>query len=888
MSIAILTNLTSNDLIQRRLLYLAALFMGLNALALSLAPGVRLPDVALANWAAAVWPYGFGWLCWVVSFALLDRLTARYLPHRDPFLLPAAALLSGWGLLTISRLSPSLGLRQAAWLVIATLIVAFGLRLPADLGFLRRYKYIWLTSGLLLTALTLFFGANPLGYGPRLWLSCCGLYLQPSEPLKLLLLVYLSAYLADRPMLLPISNPSASPAQRALDLRAWFPLLAPTLVMTGMALLLMFAQRDLGTASIFIFLYTVVIFLASDKKRVLLTSLLTLAVGGLAAYRLFDVVQVRVDAWFNPWLDPSGRSYQIVQSLLAVANGGVLGRGPGLGSPGLVPVAHSDFIFSALAEEYGLAGVLALLGVFALLTLRGLVIAMRAPGPYRRLLAGGISAYFAGQAVLIIGGNIRLLPLTGVTLPFVSYGGSSLVISFIGLLLLLKISAAPPQPAPLPNPRPYYSLAGLLMAGFIALALLSGWWSIYRAPSLLIRTDNARRAIADRSVPRGALLDRNGQPLSVSTGEPGSLERQSLHPALSPILGYTHPVYGQSGLEASLDPYLRGAQGNSPWLTAWEHLRTGFTPPGLDIRLSLDLTTQAVADGLLEGQHAALVLINAENGEILVMSSHPNYNPNSLEADWETLMQSQDAPFLNRAAQASYPLGAGAAPFLLAATLDSSQLPTIPIDLGTCAQPVQPDSTQATWSAALAAGCSAPVAALGLTLGSPGVDDLYQNAGFYDLPEIRLPVDTSTAPPPNSDPAAAALGARLSPLNLAVAAAAISAQGARPQPLLVLDMRLPDAAWQSLVKYQQPQGVFSAQAARDTMRLLADPLQLTWHTLAIAAQADANQAPVTWFVGGSSVGWQGSPLALALVIEGDQPALALQIGAQVLQAAMQP
>lgn len=871
---------SSADLIQRRLLALAALFVSINTLVLSLAPGARLPAVSLEAWATGIWSYWVGLLVWGLSFLLLHRLSDRLLPLRDPYLLPAAALLSGWGLMSIFRLSPALGLRQTAWLGIASLVVALGLHLPADLGFLRRYKYIWLSSGLLLTALTLFFGANPLGYGPRLWLSCCGFYLQPSEPLKLLLLVYLSAYLADRPWLPPMPRPWKN--------QTWFPPLAPTLAMTGLALLLMFVQRDLGTASIFIFLYTVVIYLASGQKRVLLSSLLTLVVGGLVAYRLFDVVQVRMDAWLNPWLDPSGRSYQIVQSLLAVANGGILGRGPGLGSPGLVPVAHSDFIFAALAEEFGLAGVLALLAIYALLTLRGLVIAMHAPGPYRRVLAGGLSAYFAGQAVLIIGGNIRLLPLTGVTLPFVSYGGSSLVVSFIGLLLLLKISANPPQPVPLPNPRPYYALAGLLIAGFATIALISGWWSVYRAPELLIRTDNARRAIADRSVQRGALLDRNQQPLSISAGEPGALIRQSLHPALSPILGYIHPVYGQSGLEASLDPYLRGVQGNSPWRTAWEHLRTGFPPPGLDVRLSLDLSTQVVADTLLAEQRAALVLVNAENGEILVMSSHPNFDPNRLETDWENLMQSTDAPFLNRASQAVYPLGSAAAPFLLADLLDATVLPPLPANLGVCTSTTGTASQPATWGAALAAGCTEAVVTLGSTLGSPAIASLYQEAGFYALPDIRLPVEAGTAPSPDADPASTALGARLSPLNLAVAAAAISAQGTRPLPLLVLDVRLPEAGWQSLVQYQPPQIIFSARAAQETMRLLADPVQLTWHTISIAAQADDASTPVTWFVGGTNVGWQGSPLALALVIEGDQPALALEIGAQVLQAAMQP
>ena len=238
----------------------------------------------------------------------------------------------------------------------------------------------------------------------------------------------------------------------------------------GIALLLLAVQRDLGTASIFIFLYAIILFIASGKKRILLISLVGLVVAGIAGYFLFDVVRLRVDAWLNPWLDPSGRSFQIVQSLMAVANGGTSGRGPGLGSPGLVPVAISDFVFVAIAEETGLVGTLGLLALIGFFVARGLRTAMRAPDSFRRILAAGLTAYIGAQSILIIGGNIRLFPLTGVTLPFVSYGGSSLLTSFLALLILLFISSQPEEePAPLPDPQPYLILAGLVGLGLFGL-----------------------------------------------------------------------------------------------------------------------------------------------------------------------------------------------------------------------------------------------------------------------------------------------------------------------------------------------------------------------------------------------------------------------------------
>ena len=198
--------------------------------------------------------------------------------------------------------------------------------------------------------------------GPRLWLGCCGIYFQPSEPLKLLLVIYISAYLADR-----------------INIRlSSLPLLIPTLVVTGLALLLLLVQRDLGTASIFICIFTIFIFLYTGKRRVLLSAILFLSIALVIGYFFIDIIHIRVEGWLNPWADPSGRSYQIVQSLLAVANGGIIGRGIGIGSPLLVPVAISDFIFAAIAEETGLVGTIGLLALIWLILARGMIASLRA------------------------------------------------------------------------------------------------------------------------------------------------------------------------------------------------------------------------------------------------------------------------------------------------------------------------------------------------------------------------------------------------------------------------------------------------------------------------------------------------------------------------------
>ncbi|MDP3186552.1 MAG: FtsW/RodA/SpoVE family cell cycle protein [Anaerolineales bacterium] len=825
---------SSPQQIQARLLKLAALFLFLFALILNLSPAARE-----RSWQVDYrWSHWLGFVIWAGLLALTHYQLRRRLPDSDPYLLPLAALLSGWGLLTVWRLDSSLGVRQALWLIVSSGVLILGLRLPADLRFLRRYKYLWLTGGLLLTALTLVFGTNPLGGGPRLWLGCCGVYFQPSEPLKLLLVVYLAAYFAGRLPLFPsapsLPRPPAPPLPRSP--RLILPLLAPTLLLTGLALLLLLVQRDLGTASIFIFLYTILLYIASGKKRVLLISLVGLGLAGIAGYFFFDVVRLRVDAWLNPWLDPSGRSYQIVQSLMAIANGGIIGRGPGMGSPGLVPISISDFIFSAISEETGLLGTIGLFALLGLFTARGMRAALRAPDSFRRLLAAGLTAYLGAQSVLIIGGNLRLLPLTGVTLPFVSYGGSSLLTSYLALLFLLVIGSQPEdEPAPLPHPQPYLLVTGLLGAGLVAAALVNGWWAVWRGPDLLTRTDNARRAISDRYVQRGSLLDRNATPINITQGESGGYSRIYPYPDLAPITGYTHPIYGQAGLEASLDLYLRGLQGNSASRIWLDHLLYGQPPPGLDVRLTIDLDLQRKADALL-GEHAgAVVLLNAETGEILVMASHPTYDQNKLDEEGPRLAQDPHAPLLDRAVQGTYPPGS---------ILDLFH----------------------------------QAAGLGAYPSKSSAENLYKTLGFYTSPELRLPVAAASAMSGEL---------RVSPLQMALAAATLSNKGILPVPRLAMAVNTPHQGWVILPALGAPMQALSAQSASSTAEALMARGQPFWQATGKGIEIQENRS-ITWYLAGTLPGWQGTPLALVVVIEEDNSFFTEFLGRALMKEALQP
>ena len=805
--------------VENRLLRLAALFLTFFAVILTLSPAVRE-----RTWSVVYpWSHWLGLVVWGVFFWLAHRELSRALPDHNPYILPVAAILTGWGILSIWRLDSSLGIRQATWTLIALGFIILGARFKLDFQVIRRYKYLLLFSGLFLTALTLIFGKNPAGFGPRLWLGCCGFYFQPSEPLKLLLISYLAAYLADR---LPITSRDH-----------FIPLLFPTVFVTGLALLLLLVQRDLGTASIFIMLYASMLFIATGKKRVLLVSSGALILAGLAGYIFIDVIQIRIDSWLNPWTDPSGRSYQIVQSLLAIANGGTLGRGPGLGAPSLVPIAHSDFIFTTIAEETGLVGVIGLLGLLLLLIGSSLKIALDAKTRYQRLLAAGLTAYYGIQSILIMGGNLRVLPLTGVTLPFVSYGGSSLVTSFIALSMLLAISSQEEgEPTALPRPVPYFALYGILASGLFIISLATGWWAVVRNTDLLARTDNARRAISDRYVMRGKLLDRNNQTIDFTTGQIGDFERIYLHPELAPVTGYTHPVFGQAGLEASLDNYLRGLQGNPASMVWWDRMLYGTPPPGLDVRLSIDLDLQKTSGNLLGEHIGALVLMNANNGEILAMASHPYYDPNTLDETGDKLSQDLGAPLLNRATQGRYPLGEAVNPFIMA-------------EFGG-----------------------------NITLSKQHLLSLLSRLGFEESPAIRMPVSEPTEFSTLDE-------IRVSPLQMALAVSTLSNAGMRPAPHIALAVNTPTVGWVILPALNTPVEVFSADQARAGIDTLLAKEKPYWEHVSVLMGGEKG---FSWYLGGTLPNWAGTPLTLVILLEEDNPILVNQIGRELLDAVLKP
>jgi len=371
--------------------------------------------------------------------------------HRgDQLILPAVGAMGGIGLIMLNRLPQDLagtsafGLElgmaatQLLWFgvgIVAMLIIAIGLR---DHGILRHYKYSWAAVGVLLLGATLVFGYEV--NGARLWIDLGPVSVQPGEFLKIVLVIFIAGYLAETRTLLT----SARMRIGFLSIPP-LPYFLPMLALFGLVMLIIARLNDLGTALLFFGIFLTMLFVATGRRSYVLIGLLLFVAGAFVAYQLFGHVQVRVNVWLDPFADPLGAGFQPVRAIYALGRGGVFGEGLGqglvtLGGGLTIPFVHTDFIFTAIAEELGLLGAFALLGFAAVLVFRGLRIAALARDDFGGLLAVGLTASMGLQTLIIIGGNTKLIPLTGITLPFVSYGGSSILASFIMLGLLLAVS----------------------------------------------------------------------------------------------------------------------------------------------------------------------------------------------------------------------------------------------------------------------------------------------------------------------------------------------------------------------------------------------------------------------------------------------------------------
>ncbi len=381
----------------------------------------------------------------------------------DQVLLPAVGMLGGLGLLLMQRLPQDLvtqrfggladGLAQVqlVWLLLAFSVVAgLALAVRSD-RWLRLYKYTWAAAGVGLLLLTFVFGRDV--NGARLTLDLGPVSGQPSELLKVILVVFLAAYLSENRSLLSEAHMQVGPFRLPP-----IPYLAPMVAMWAIALGIVVVQRDLGAALLFFAVFLALLYVATSRASYVVGGLILFLAGSFVVYNLFGHVRDRVDIWLDPFADPLGAGYQVVQALYAFGRGGLLGTGLGAGLPEVagrmpIPAIHTDFPLAALGEELGLVGLLAILGLYLVVVQRGLRIAAAAPDDFRALLAAGLALVIGVQAFIIAGGNLKLIPLTGITLPFISYGGSSLLANAVVVGLLLALSSHGPEPLQPPRYR---------------------------------------------------------------------------------------------------------------------------------------------------------------------------------------------------------------------------------------------------------------------------------------------------------------------------------------------------------------------------------------------------------------------------------------------------
>jgi cell division protein FtsW (lipid II flippase) len=377
-------------------------------------------------------------------------------PYADPLLLPSVAALNMLGLAMIHRLDAAAAQRAASngsppptpdvylqltWMLVGLIAFIVVLTFVGDHRRLQRFTYTAGFAGIILLFLPLLPVIGNEVNGAQLWISLFGLTFQPGELAKVALTIFFAGFLVSRRHSLALVHKKILGVgiPRGKDV-------GPLFLVWIVALLVLILERDLGTSLLLFGLFTVMLYVSTGRRSWVLIGALLLAVGGALAYRLFGHVQIRFDVWLRPFDDANGNGYQIAQSLYGLANGGIFGTGWGQGYPQLVPFAKTDFITSALGEELGLMGLIAILLLFAIIVERGARAAVATRDPFGNLFAIGLTTVIGLQTFIVIGGVTRLVPLTGLTTPFLSYGGSSLVANYIIVGILIRISNAARAP----------------------------------------------------------------------------------------------------------------------------------------------------------------------------------------------------------------------------------------------------------------------------------------------------------------------------------------------------------------------------------------------------------------------------------------------------------
>lgn len=641
------------------------------------------------------------------AFAAAHIGVRIFAPGADPALLPIVFALSGIGITFVTRLEPNAAMGQLVFLFVGVGLMVGTLAVVKNLEVVKRYKYVLGAIGIILLVLPMFIGTEI--YGSKLWIKIGGFQFQPGEFAKVLIVLFLAGYLAENRELLSISN------RTVLGIK--FPrlrLLYPLFIVWGICLLVVAFERDLGSALLFYTIFLIMLYVATGRVSYVLIGLVLLAVGAFGMYQIMNHVRVRVAIWLNPFEDAQNMGFQIVQSLYSLADGGLFGVGIGKGlGASTIPVVASDMIFAPIGEEMGLLGGAAVLLLFMLFAVRGLTTAARAKSDLAAFSAAGLTAAISFQAFTIVGGVTKLIPLTGVTLPFMSQGGSSLLASFVIVGLLLRAGdEATGRSSELANTSTDLTVTGYRAVGpsgshmrrraldtpesgllgrvalahrltrtvllFTALfAVLIGnitYIQVFKATELQDMPSNNHTITKARYIKRGSIITADGLTLAESIQqEDGTYVRSYPNGNLAAhAVGYYSQQYGSSGVEASQDKTLTGSKDYSSWQNALNSL-AGITEPGNSVQLTIDSRIQVAAEQALAGRTGAIVVLDPRTGAVLAWASSPTYDNTNIQATIEAANASggSDTSMFDRATQALYAPGSTFKTVTLAAALEN-------------------------------------------------------------------------------------------------------------------------------------------------------------------------------------------------------------------------
>lgn len=604
-----------------------------------------------------------------VAFFAAHFAVRKFAPNADPGILPITFALAGIGIAFVTRLAPDDAPRQVVWLFVGIAAMVIVLIAVRNLDKLANYKYTFIIVGvlLLLSPMLPFIGTE--NYGSRIWLTIGPFSVQPGEFAKICIVVFMAGYLAQNREMLSVFTWKVGPF-RLPDLRAILPLL----IMWGLALIVVVFEKDLGSALVFFAVFVVMLYVATGKKFYLVVSLGLAAIAAVFLYGLFSHVQVRVQTWLDPFAYADDGGYQLVQAMYSMADGDLFGVGIGRGLCDLIPVVASDFIFAAIAEEAGLLGAAAVLLLFLSFAIRGFVTASRAKSDVSSLMATGLTTIIALQAFIIVGGVIRVIPLTGLTLPFMSQGGSSLLASLmiVGLLLRCGDESATSgdelrQTGLLSNSvlgrvSLGKRLTGTLLLFSILFVILVAQLTnvmIISAQDIQNRSDNNHTIARTENSERGTISTFDDVVLAESVYNEETQSYERVYPAgtlASHVVGYCSTQYGTAGIEAACNDTLKGQSNYATWEDVINSM-SGVTTAGNSVKLTINSKIQKAAEEALEGEVGACVVIDPTTGAILAMASSPTYDASEFEEIYSGEKSVADGTFVNRAIQTTYAPG---------------------------------------------------------------------------------------------------------------------------------------------------------------------------------------------------------------------------------------